>query len=99
RARALIAGLSPHARGPMPAEMRRALSERRDLIEPRADAVLDTALTDHAPWTRALGTPPKEQRSAAGWRRDTRIIAAYRDRYQITETSPLGPSPETDGQK
>jgi len=96
---ALIAGLIPQARGPMTAEMRRALTERRDLIETRADAVLDTALTDHEPWTRALGTPPKEQRSAAGWRRDTRIIAAYRDRYQITETSPLGPSPETDGQK
>lgn len=96
---ALIAGLIPQARGPMTDAMRQALTERRDLIENRADAVLDTALTDREPWTRALGTPPKEQRSAARWRRDARVVAAYRDRYQITETSPLGPSPQTDAQK
>lgn len=96
---ALIAGLIPQARGPMTDEMRQALTERRDLIENRADAALDTALTDREPWTRTLGTPPKEQRAATRWRRDARIVAAYRDRYQITETSPLGPSPETDAQK
>lgn len=83
----------------MTAEMRQALTERRDLIEARADAVLDTALTSRDPWTRALGTLPKEQQAVVRWRRDARTIAAYRDRYRITETSPLGPAPETDAQK
>jgi hypothetical protein len=42
----LIAGLIPEATGPMSAEMRKALTERRDLIEQRAEAVLDQAVTD-----------------------------------------------------
>lgn len=96
---ALIAGLLPQARGPMTTEMRQALTERHDLIEARADAVLDTALTRREPWSRALGAPPKKQQAVARWRRDARVIAAYRDRYQITETSPLGPAPKTDAQK
>ncbi|RAE90585.1 TrwC relaxase, partial [Burkholderia multivorans] len=40
----LIAGLIPHAEGPMSEEIRAALEERRRLIESRAGAVLDAAL-------------------------------------------------------
>src|SRR5690625_3783433 len=39
----LIAGLIPPAHGPMADDMRHALDERQELIEARADAVLDTA--------------------------------------------------------
>ncbi len=49
----LIAGLIPQAHGVTDAEMRAALDEREALIEARADAVLDTALSPKAsPWTR-----------------------------------------------
>lgn len=43
----LIAGLIPEAAGTMSAELRQALTERRHLIETRADALLDAALTEH----------------------------------------------------
>lgn len=96
----LIAGLIPHASGPMGEDMRRALDERRDLIESRADAVLRGALADKSPWTASLGPVPEDQRQDAAWWRAARIIAAYRDRYQITDDrTPLGPAPESTRQK
>ena len=95
----LIAGLVPHADGPMTGDMRHALDERRELIEARADAVLDTARETGEAWTRPLGAPPRDPRKAQTWRRYVRTVAAYRDRYGITEDSPLGPTPESTVQK
>lgn len=95
----LIAGLIPEATGTMTAEMRRALTERRDLIETRADALLHTALTEGEGWTKALGAPPKDAKTAAAWLRLGRTIAAYRDRYGITDPTPLGAPAEDDAQK
>ena len=95
----LIAGLIPEATGTMSGELRQALAERRDLIETRADALLDTALTENQGWTKALGTPPKDVKTAATWRRLARTVAAYRDRYGITDATPLGVPAEDDAQK
>ncbi|MBP2384009.1 conjugative relaxase-like TrwC/TraI family protein [Brachybacterium sacelli] len=95
----LIAGLIPSADGPMAGDMRHALDERRELIEARTDAVLDTARQAGEPWTKPLGQPPRDPRKAAAWRRYARTVAAYRDRYGITEDSPLGPEPENAAQK
>jgi hypothetical protein len=47
----------------------------------------------------ALGTPPKDERAAATWRRHARTVAAYRDRYGITATTPLGAPADNDVQK
>ena len=95
----LIAGLIPPAYGAISAEMRAALDEREALIETRADAVLDDALAESAPWTTALGAPPADRRRAADWRKSARVIAAYRDRYRITDDAPLGAPPESAAQK
>lgn len=95
----LIAGLIPHTDGVRDGEMRSALDEREALIEARADAVLDGALTDKAPWTRALGTSPGDTRRAAVWRKAARVVAAYRDRYRITDDTPLGAPPASEAQK
>lgn len=95
----LIAGLIPQATGAMSPEMRQALTERRDLIEQRADAVLDTALTEQQPWTGTLGDPPADAAGRARWRQSARTIAAYRDRYGISDDTPLGPQPESAAQK
>ncbi|WP_172802666.1 MobF family relaxase [Brevibacterium sandarakinum] len=95
----LIAGLIPRASGPMADDMREALDERRELIGTRADAVLDTALDSKAPWTKLLGVPPRDPRKAAAWKRAARTVAAYRDRYSITDDSPVGSAPETTAQK
>ncbi|WP_226997090.1 hypothetical protein [Tessaracoccus aquimaris] len=95
----LIAGLVPAASGPMAHDMRQALDERRDLIEKRADAVLDSALSQVAVWTKALGSPPRPEAKRHAWLRNTRIVAAYRDRYGITDDTPLGPTPVATAQK
>jgi len=76
-----------------------ALDQREALIEARAEAVLDTALTDKAPWAKALGTPPGDARRAAAWRKAARVVAAYRDRYRITDDAPLGAPPASEAQK
>lgn len=95
----LIAGLVPAADGPMTSDMRHALDERRELIEARADAVLDTARDAGEAWMRPLGDPPRDPRKTTAWRRHARTVAAYRDRYGITEDTPLGPVPENAAQK
>lgn len=95
----LIAGLIPRAHGVVDAEMRAALDERESLIEARADAVLEAALTESAPWTRALGAPPTDRRRVVTWRKAARVVAAYRDRYRVTDGAPLGAPPESAAQK
>jgi len=95
----LITGLVPAAQGSMCTDMRQALDERRELIEARADAVLDTALDAKDPWIKPLGTPPRDPRKTAAWRQHARTVAAYRDRYNITDDTPLGLAPETTAQK
>jgi conjugative relaxase-like TrwC/TraI family protein len=95
----LIAGLIPEAAGVTNSEMQGALSERRDLIEQRADVILDRAVSEKQDWVLALGTSAIEPRARAMWRSQARTVAAYRDRYGITAKSPLGPAPDSDAQK
>ena len=91
----LIAGLIPEATGTMSPEF----GERRDLIEARADAILDAAVSEGHEWIVMLGKQPKQERAAQLWRHAARTIAAYRDRYGITDTTALGRPAKSDGQK
>nr|WP_290127569.1 MobF family relaxase [Cutibacterium avidum] len=95
----LIAGLIPEATGPMTPDMQRALTGRRHLIETRAEAVLDIALHTHELWVASLGPIPASGRERQQWRRRALVVAAYRDRYQITDPDPLGTQPEGTAQK
>ncbi|POH59699.1 conjugal transfer protein [Cryobacterium zongtaii] len=94
----LIAGLIPKAIGPMTVEMRQALDERSDLIESRANALLDEALLKGARWTRVLGPVPRQQERTR-WREQARTVAAYRDRYAVAGTKVLGAAPQTETQR
>jgi len=95
----LIAGLIPVATGAMSSDMRQALNERRGLMEARADAVLDRALDEAVLWTAELGPQPTNARKLATWRLSARVVAAYRDRYQVTTDTALGTPPESVAQK
>lgn len=97
RAPRLVAGLLPEVIGAVDADARRALDERRELIEARAGAILDRALIARASWTRALGDPPRG--AAESWRRHALTVAAYRDRYGIAGTNALGAEPQNDVQR
>jgi len=46
----------------MTSDMQQALTERRRLIETRAEAVLDIALNTQEPWTTALREIPADGR-------------------------------------
>ncbi|TFB66947.1 conjugal transfer protein [Cryobacterium sp. Hz7] len=94
----MIVGLIPRATGPMIAEMRQALDERGDLIESRALAVLDSALSAGDQWTRELGTVTRSTATTA-WRQHACTVAAYRDRYAIVGASALGSVPQTVAQR
>jgi hypothetical protein len=95
----LIAGLIPEATGPISTEMKKALTGRRELIQQRAEAVLNQALSERQEWTLALADAPADVKAAAAWRRHAQTVAAYRDRYGITTRTPLGPAPDSDVQK
>ena len=95
----LIAGLIPEANGPMADDMRRALTERRELIEARADAVLDRGLSDGEGWVTVLGAVPSDPQRLAAWRRSARVVAAYRDRYRVETGTALGAPAESTSQK
>ena len=95
----LIAGLIPEATGPMPDDARDALAQRQHLIEQRARTLADTAIAEHAPWTRALGPPPRDPRHRDAWNRHLQTIAAYRDRYGLNDDLPLGRAPATASQR
>lgn len=75
------------------------LIQNSGLTEARADAVLDRALDGKEPWTDGLGPPPTDARKLATWRRSARVLAAYRDRYQITADTALGAPVESVAQK
>src|SRR5699024_11511318 len=75
-------------------EMRQALNERHELIEQRADALVDQAVHETADWVQPLLPKRQNEDMMTGWRRRARVIAAYRDRHQITSTDPLGRSEE-----
>ncbi|WP_460648298.1 MobF family relaxase [Leucobacter ruminantium] len=90
----LIAGLFPEATGRMSAEMRTALTERRELIEERAAGLTDLALAQPGSWATAAGVAPRSGPDRGRWRAQLITVAAYRDRYGITDRAPLGVSPE-----
>lgn len=79
--------------------MRQALNERHELIEKRADSLVDQAVDEAADWVQPLLPQRQNEDMMTGWRRRARVIAAYRDRYQITGAEPLGPVPERTAQK
>ncbi len=95
----LIAGLVPVADGRMSSKMRRALTERQDLLESRATALAEAAVSGREAWLRRLGEPPADSRQRDGWMQEVRVVAAYRDLWQIDSDSPVGPAGDTDRQR
>jgi len=94
RAAGLIAGLIPRATGITDPDMRQALVEREQLMQQRLDALTEKYLEHGEPWMAALNEVRPEARPAA-----LRAVAAYRDRWGITSSSPIGAVPLDDAQR
>ncbi|WP_407343381.1 MobF family relaxase [Pengzhenrongella phosphoraccumulans] len=91
----LIVGLIPAANGEMPDDVRQALDERRGLMQTRARTLaLDAVRTGEA-WARSHGEEPILGDSVGSWLHQVEIVAAYRDRYAITDDDPIGQDPTT----
>ncbi|WP_244301286.1 ATP-dependent DNA helicase [Leucobacter insecticola] len=91
----LIAGLIPRAIGITDDDMARALTGREELITKRAAAQTRLALEQREPWIETLNprlSPPELLAQME-------LIVAYRDRWGITATSPLGTIPDDDAQR
>jgi hypothetical protein len=99
RAPRRIAGLIPEAAGSMTDEYRRALREQAALIEQRVTDLVQDASRDHEPWLSALAPEPGDNGARHVWQAAARTIAAYRDRYYVTDSALLGNEPiRTDAQ-
>ena len=83
----------------MPTEMRRALTEREDLMEARATALAEAAIAEGAPWLRKLGPAPDDLRQRSAWTQEVRTVAAYRDLWQVDCETPVGAGGVTDRQR
>lgn len=90
----LIAGLFPEPLGHMSAEDRQAIDQRKELIESRARALAEDAVTSGEAWARRLG----RDRGGA-WMGAAVTVAAYRDRYKITSDLPVGGGAKNDAQR
>lgn len=94
----LIVGLVPEATGPMRADFRTALEERARLIENRARQLTREALDSGQLWLGQLALRGDEGVPSVSIE-DAAVVAAYRDRYQVTDLRPLGPPPTSIAQR
>jgi hypothetical protein len=88
---ALVAGLITDATaGLSDPEMVTAICKRYELIEQRADHLAAEAINSDRLWANAIPTSMTDEQRAAV----IRVLAAYRDRWEITDQAPLGKRPD-----
>jgi hypothetical protein len=85
-----IVGLFPRQAGVTDPDMARALEDRQTLIEQRAREVATTAVENRQPWAAQLGSPPSDPARRELWLRRLDTVAAYRERWGITDRTVLG---------
>ena len=95
----LIAGLIPEPLGPMPAEDRQAIDQRKELIESRARALAEDAVASRQAWIRRLEPRHGDARVGEAWLDAAATVAAYRDRYEITSDLPVGGEARNEAQR
>ncbi|MCW2830278.1 MAG: conjugal transfer protein, partial [Aeromicrobium sp.] len=95
----LIAGLIPEPLGGMSDEDRRAIQERKNLIESRARVLAEEGISTGAAWARRLGEKPADSHVAKYWLLAAATVAAYRDRFKVTGDLPLGGASTSDAQR
>ena len=88
--RDLVVGLVPRAVNVDDGELARAVREREAAIARRAHDLAEQAVRAGAPWARVFGPPPVDAAVANAWWGRIAVVAAYRDRWHITDDSILG---------
>ena len=80
----LIAGLIPKAQGVTDPDMAQGLAEREVAMEERARALAEQAIEDSVDWVIHLGPVPQNRAARARWQSEISTVAAYRDRWHIS---------------
>jgi hypothetical protein len=93
----LIAGLIPRVRGVTDPDMAGALAEREQAMETRARTLAYQAIEAGQTWVQHLGPVPADRRDRTRWFRKVSTIAAYRERWHITGSTPIGTVTQADG--
>jgi conjugative relaxase-like TrwC/TraI family protein len=87
----LVAGLIPRAAPVADGDLARGLDEREHAIEARAGTLAEQATTSLRPWIGKLGPPPTDPFARSQWLKAVKVVAAYRDRWDIKDDPrPLG---------
>ena len=86
----LIAGLIPRAQGVTDREMAETLAERELAMQARALTVAAQAIEAGAGWVQRLGSLPSDPSRRTRWVGEVSTVAAYRDRWHITEQRSIG---------
>jgi conjugative relaxase-like TrwC/TraI family protein len=86
----LVAGLVPRAGRADDEDLARAIHEREQAMERRARDLAEHAVRAGAPWAQPFGPPPGDGVVAEAWWDRLAVIAAYRDRWHVTEAGILG---------
>jgi len=85
-----IVGLFPRLAGVTDPDMACALDDRQVLIEQRARETATTAVENRQPWAARFGSPPSDPVRRELWLRRLDTVAAYRERWGITDRSVIG---------
>jgi conjugative relaxase-like TrwC/TraI family protein len=80
----LIVGLISRAKGVADEDMGRALRERDEAMERRAMTLAEQSVEHKAAWVHRLGSPPADPAMRTAWLHEVRVVAAYRDRWNIS---------------
>src|SRR5262249_42585517 len=65
------------------------LQQRDEAMERRAVALAAQTVERKPPWVRRLGNPPDDPAARAAWIHQVRVVAAYRERWNLTGVAPV----------
>lgn len=85
-----IAGLFPKPIFTAQSDLQSGLDDRARLIEERARAAAEAAVEKRQPWAAQLGRRPADPLRCDEWLLRVATVAAYRQRWGITDRSVLG---------
>lgn len=81
----LVGGLIPAASRDVAGEMTAALTARERLIDERAELLVERARASDVAWLGDLGPVPDDAAGRSRWQAHAQTVAAYRDRYGVTD--------------
>jgi hypothetical protein len=93
----LVAGLIPRVQGVTDPGMAGALAEREQAMERRARTLASHAVETGQDWVQHLGPVPPDRGDMTRWFRKISTIAAYRERWHITGSTPIGTLSQIEG--